>query len=317
MPPKLSPSTSRESHLLLPWIRRKFLVCGLQHFVAGVVFCALGLGAIAVTSVITPFVISLLLFLFLFLFSRMGMHAEFPLETSIGATFIFIIALSFWEAWRNPYGLGSFRRAAHPGDRASGTMLGSSGSIIGSLFLGGPRMVLSGINSLLECRQLLRANIDDAAAVLLWMFKRNRKAPADQLSRAFPSVNFVILIPQLRLLNGFVWLSAGNGVCILGSDLKSEMRSQLQFDPDPWREPEPAPPEQECPLSEEHQWFAVLELDAYASLAQVKGRYRMLARQFHPDHHRNESLDAQQVAEERMKAINEAYRNICRRFAGA
>lgn len=149
------------------------------------------------------------------------------------------------------------------------------------------------------------------------MFKRNRKAPADQLSRAFPSVNFVILIPQLRLLNGFVWLSAGNGVCILGSDLKSEMRSQLQFDPDPWREPEPAPPEQECPLSEEHQWFAVLELDAYASLAQVKGRYRMLARQFHPDHHRNESLDAQQVAEERMKAINEAYRNICRRFAGA
>ncbi len=141
MPPEVSRSTSRESHLLLPWIRRKFLVCGLQHFVAGVVFCALGLGAIAVTSVITPFVISLLLFLFLFLFSRMGMHAEFPLETSIGATFIFIIALSFWEAWRNPYGLGSFRRAAHPGNRASGTMLGSSGSIIGSLFLGGPRMV--------------------------------------------------------------------------------------------------------------------------------------------------------------------------------
>jgi len=121
----------------------------------------------------------------------------------------------------------------------------------------------------------------------------------------------------LRLLNGFVWLSTGNGVCILGSELKSEMRCLLQFDPESWKEPEPAPPEEKHPLSEEQQWFAVLELDAYASLAEVKRRYRMLARQFHPDHHRNGSLEAQHAAEERMKAINEAYKNICRRFAGA
>ena len=247
----------------------------------------------------------------------MGIQVEIPWETSLVATVIFIVLLSFWEACRNPYGLGGFRRAVRLGDRVPASMRGSSGSIVVDLFLGGPRMALSGIDSLLECRQLLRANIDDTAEVLLWMFKRNRKAPADQLSRAFPSVNFVILIPQLRLLNGFVWLSTGNGVCILGSELKSEMRTLFQFDPESWSEPEPAPPEPECPLSEELEWFAVLELEAYASLAQVKRRYRILARRFHPDHQRNESLDAQQVAEERMKAINEAYKNICRRFAGA
>lgn len=313
VPPRASPLPSEELNLLRPWIRKKFRVCGFQHLVAGVAFCALGLGTIALTSTITALVI----FVLLTLFSFVGIPAEIPLETIVVASVFFIVLLSFWEAWRNPYGLGSFRRAVHLGDRVSGAMLGSSGSIIGDLFLGGPRMALAGINSFLECRQALRTNVDDAAAVLLWMFHRNRKAPAGQLSRAFPSVNLVILIPQLRLLGGFVWLSTGNGVCILGAELKSEMRNLLQLEPESRSEPEPEPPQQESPLSEEQQWFATLQVDAYASLAEVKRRYRMLARQFHPDYHRNGSLEAQQAAEERMKAINEAYQNVCRRFAGA
>ena len=93
------------------------------------------------------------------------------------------------------------------------------------------------------------------------------------------------------------------------------MRRLLQLEPQFFEEPEPSTPQYEAPLSEEQQWFAVLGLESYASLAQVKKRYRMLARQFHPDRHRNDDLDAQQVAEEHMKAINEAYRSICQRFA--
>jgi hypothetical protein len=161
----------------------------------------------------------------------------------------------------------------------------------------------------------MRTNLNDAAVVLSWMLKRNKKVAVEELVSAFPQINFVRLLPQLRLLSGFIWLPTRNGVCILSAELKAEMLALPDAAFETLDEPTPSIALDDFPLSEEQSWFAIFGLHTYASLAEVKTRYRMLARQFHPDRHRCENLEAQKAAEERMKHINEAYRNICRRFA--
>jgi len=306
-----------ESTPIRRWLRTTVLNRSIELIAAGTFFCTLGLIIIFFTSAVAAFVSLMLLLRVSAAFFLAGTKLHIVRPSLLLGSVAFIVAFSFWEAWRSPYGLGSFQKAVHVQDRVSGAMLGAFGSIIGDLFLAGPRMTLSGIDSLFECGQLLRMNSDDAAAVLLWMLKRNHKVAVEELVSVFPQVNFIRLLPQLRLLKGFIWLLTKNGVCILSSELKAELRGLLRIEFQSSDEPETSVPRYEVPLSEEQQWFAMLGLEAYASLAKVKKRYRLLARQFHPDRHRTDDLAAQNAAEERMKAINDAYQNICRRFAEA
>lgn len=248
---ELSQSVSEELNLLQRWIRRKVFICSVQCFVTGMAFCSLGLANIAVTSIPA----ALLLFRVSSLFPLTGTSINLPRLPILVAIVLLIAVLSFWEAWRNPYGLGSFRHAVHLRDRVSGGMFRAFATLISDLFLGGPRMTLSGIDSFWECGQLLRTSRNDAAEVLLWMVKRNHKVPVEQLLNAFPSVNFVRLLPQLCLLNGFIWLPTRSGICLLSSELKSEMHSFLHLESQSFEEPETPSPQYEGPFSEEQQWF--------------------------------------------------------------
>lgn len=60
--------------------------------------------------------------------------------------------------------------------------------------------------------------------------------------------------------------------------------------------------------------YSVLGVDPNASDEQVKKAYRELARKYHPDNYQNNPLA--DLAEEKMKEINEAYDTITRNRAG-
>ena len=62
--------------------------------------------------------------------------------------------------------------------------------------------------------------------------------------------------------------------------------------------------------SEEERAFAVFDLDASASFTDVKTRYKKLAKQLHPD-----ANGGDQAAEERLKAVNEAYATLKKALA--
>ncbi|MBI1177715.1 DnaJ domain-containing protein [bacterium] len=135
------------------------------------------------------------------------------------------------------------------------------------------------------------------------------------MAAVFPGLNFFSLIPQLRLLDGFIYLPSRNGVCFLSTDTKTALADLLGINHFGFDDSATSESANETRTSAHHRWFAALGLDAYASPVEVKKMYRVLARKYHPDRHRNENVAAQVAAEERMKEINEAYREICRSFA--
>jgi hypothetical protein len=55
------------------------------------------------------------------------------------------------------------------------------------------------------------------------------------------------------------------------------------------------------------RYYNILNISPDASLEEVKSAYRVLAKEYHPDHHPDK-----EYAEQRMKEINEAYREIVR-----
>ena len=60
--------------------------------------------------------------------------------------------------------------------------------------------------------------------------------------------------------------------------------------------------------------YTVLGVKPDASDEEVKRAYRELARKYHPDNYQNNPLA--DLAEEKMKEINEAYESITRQRAG-
>lgn len=56
--------------------------------------------------------------------------------------------------------------------------------------------------------------------------------------------------------------------------------------------------------------YTILEIDPSASDTEVKKAYRNMATRYHPDKVQHLGSDFQKVAEEKFKAINEAYQNI-------
>ena len=60
--------------------------------------------------------------------------------------------------------------------------------------------------------------------------------------------------------------------------------------------------------------YSVLGVDPGASDEEIKRAYRELARKYHPDNYQNNPLA--DLAEEKMKEINEAYHTITRSRSG-
>jgi hypothetical protein len=309
------------------WLQRKLrfhcwlsLSYGLLCLVAGLITLAITSWGVAVITLLVLIRIT-------------TQHFQAVRPVFVISLLVAVVVLSFWEAWRNPFGFGNSFKAAHFPDRLSGGRLRALTAVFREILVSGPRMILAGLESFWECQQLLRTQLSDAAMVLLWMLERNHKVSVETLGRTFPLVNFVRLLSQLRVLDGFLWLPVHGGICILGSELRNELFSELgksgfrsfeqpeasSPEAEPFRsEFEPGPePEPEDSTSGERRWFEVLGLEPYVRLPEVKKRYRLLARKFHPDRHRHENVEAVRNAEERMKEINEAYTNICRRFREA
>lgn len=61
--------------------------------------------------------------------------------------------------------------------------------------------------------------------------------------------------------------------------------------------------------------YSILGVGKYATEEEIKKAYRDLAKKYHPDNFSDNSM--KELAEEKMKEINEAYDTITRRFSGA
>ena len=94
------------------------------------------------------------------------------------------------------------------------------------------------------------------------------------------------------------------------SDIREKVRRMFDLGGDPGDGYREEAREYQRARNEEERALAVFDLDASASFTEVKTRYKKLAKQLHPD-----ANGGDQAAEERLKAVNEAYATLKKVFA--
>jgi hypothetical protein len=64
--------------------------------------------------------------------------------------------------------------------------------------------------------------------------------------------------------------------------------------------------------TERRRWWEILETSERATLEEVKAAYRAKVRKYHPDRVNDLATEFQELADRRMKEINQAYERACR-----
>ena len=110
---------------------------------------------------------------------------------------------------------------------------------------------------------------------------------------------------------------ADEGSLSLMESLRDTLAQLLRRDPKkPFASPhaQPNPPHFSQPApdisAETLSWYAILNLPPFATLQQVKTRYRKLAKIHHPDARARNRPAGEPADDGQMKRINEAYHNI-------
>ena len=65
-------------------------------------------------------------------------------------------------------------------------------------------------------------------------------------------------------------------------------------------------------VTERRRWWEILETSERATLEEVKAAYRAKVRKYHPDRVNDLAAEFQELADRRMKEINQAYERACR-----
>jgi hypothetical protein len=230
--------------------------------------------------------------------------------TFAGLVVLFLIPTLMY-AYRTRWGTDSAARINFGSPVTSMTFL------ISEIFSAGPIFMVLAAQEFLKFMRLSRVDIQPISALLLWLFDEGGRAEFTEISLAFPGLNAVRVLPQLRDIPGIYWWP-DEGRISLSEGLKTNLARLLRRAPGKRRSPfdqarHKPPPFTEPPptvTDETIAWYATLNLPPFAKLQQVKVRYRKLAKIHHPDARARDGSDDNAASDEQMKRINEAYHNI-------
>lgn len=192
-------------------------------------------------------------------------------------------------------------------------------SLAVEIFSGMGRLAANAFECLMSACRLLRSDVCELSGIIIWLWRKRRKAITDELFSQFPNCNWVRTLPQLRDIPGIIWLPDPRGVIILSEELRNELDRILQFDGDESTK-EREPGSQTNYRAEELgtnaqilKCYEILGLPPYSQMRQVKKRYRQLAKKYHPDVFKGSD---QKQAGEYMTQINAAYECLIRLQSG-
>jgi len=296
-----------EIRRIADWLRTKLR---LEMLLQGIIGSAL-LGLAAVILTIMAGIVSALVV------ASGGNLLESSLGVGLGGNtkdplvfegvFAVIFALWLLVAARMRHRLESLgKRAAYP-RTTDHHLFDAASDLGGEIFSAGPKLLLRAEESFSKFIRLARTDIPRAAEILLWLFDRRHKASVEEIAEAFPGVNIISVIPQFRDIPGVIWLVPRRGVILVSQELREELGRLCGRARRVAPEPPPAEPRFRPEVLE---WYEVLGLPAFASLQDVKKRYRQLAKQYHPDAAAGRGGLRTVNADESMKRINFAYHEI-------
>jgi hypothetical protein len=298
--PKPTPAERTGGQVVIElWLRRLCSRESIFQLASGTLVLVIGLGILAFMFVV--------LVGGFFRFFLLGIN---PVGV-IGLALAYFI-LTFRYAHRTRWGTDAAARISF------GSPASSMWYLICEILSAGPIFIVLAAQDFQKFARLSRMDIQPVSALLLWLFDEGGRASFAEISLAFPGLNVVRVLPQLRDIPGIYWspdegrisLSAGFAKR-LAALLRREPRRKRPFErtasrPPPFAEPPPVTTVSDETLA----WYAALNLPPFATLQQVKARYRKLAKIYHPDARARNDASDDAAGDEQMKRINEAYHNI-------
>ena len=244
----------------------------------------------------------------LLLFFRFGLYQMNPVWLAVLA--VAFLAPSFAYAYRTRWGTEAATRLNF------GSSISSMSYFIAEILSAGPIFIVLAAQEFQKYARLSRVDIGPVSALLLWLFDEGGRASFAEISLAFPGLNVVRVLPQLRDIPGIYWWP-DEGRISIGQSLRSTLIALLRREPKRAARfvgatPKPPPFAEPPPFvaDETLSWYAALNLPPFATLQQVKTRYRKLAKIYHPDARARSASGNAAASDEQMKRINEAYHNI-------
>jgi hypothetical protein len=298
------------SALIAKWLNRRCAVESVVHLAGGAVFLVAGLVALVLTSCVLAALVVVLLVEGGAVLSLLGLRVFLLRPVLFAILFLFFMGLSILHAYKTRWGTEAAAQLDF------GTAFASTSSIAWEFLAAGPIMLIMSGQDFHKYLRLTRLDIPHVSSLLLWLYDKGGRAGFAEISLAFPGLNAVRVLPQLRDLPGLNWWP-DDGEISLTEEMRQTFTGILG------RGPKNSPgfdyssharPHFQKPVIEIDQkitaWYAALNLPLFATLQQVKKRYRKLAKIHHPDVRATGRSSSQTPDDEAMKRINEAYHNI-------
>jgi DnaJ domain len=292
------------------WLGRRCAVDSMLQFIGGAGMFVAGLVALVLTSVFIAAVVCFLVFEISALLAMFGFGFTLARPFLFGCLSLAIMALSIYYAWNtrceNPSAARFNFDTSVPGITTLALEFISAGPIF---------MVLAA-QDFHKAYRLNRTDIPQVSAVLLWLYDKNGRASFAEISMEFPGLNIIRVLPQLRDISGVYWWPE-EGELALSEELQKILGAILGREPKNfpyYGRATQEPPHAESPGSKANAemvaWYSTLGLPPFATLQQVKTRYRKLAKIHHPDARARHQPPGGIADDEQIKRINEAYHSI-------
>jgi hypothetical protein len=175
----------------------------------------------------------------------------------------------------------------------------------------GPRLILDGYPHLARVRRLMHLDVENCAAVLMFLARREAPTSRFELQKVFPELDWEWLRLELQLIPGVIFFQRDSNRVTLTLPLRLELRafrkqSKRVRIPTPEPEPEPVPVNEPQRLSPSE----ILGVVATATVAEIKTAYRNRIKECHPDRFSNMDEQSRELAEEWTKSLNAAYATL-------
>jgi hypothetical protein len=296
--------------LVEKWLARLCVVESLLNLFGGAVFFVLGLVGLVFTSCLTAGITVIVLIVAHWLLAGMGISVALVQPGLFAGLFLLFLGLSMVHAYKTRWG------TAAAADVDLGTALSSFRSLGWEFLSVGPILLVLAGQEFYRYVRFSRLDVREVSALLLWLYDKGGRAGFAEICLAFPGLNAVRVLPQLRDLPGINWWP-DDGEVSLSEDVRKTFEQILG------REPKSSPhfgrssgerPRFQEPVVEVDVeilgWYAALQLPLFAPLHRVKAQYRRLAKMHHPDTRSGSHGVGETSDDEQMKRINEAYHNI-------